>query len=597
MAKRNVDVVIRGRDRASRIFGQVEGSSRRLSRAFFNLRTAAVGALGGLSLVRLARKTMSAFATQEEAVGGLGDALRSTGQDADKLLPQLEAAAARFQRLTVYGDEFVMGLMTQAVNLGATGDQIELYTRQSIGLAKALRMDVATATRYVTLAHQGEFTMLRRYIPALRSTTDATEQLAIIQRAAAAGFAQARGEALRLGGSAKRLGARFGDLLEQVGERMGPAFARWIESAISLTEILGELSDEEVAALIDTAKTLGKVLLGIWLAPKLIAGVRGFIGLLGGVRTALIATKVASAGVATAATALAAGPLVILAAGFAYAAATAAKAKARMVALRVEAKTFFRMLQGVKGAQKELGDATTAAGRKAALEALIAARRRLMKHEEETARDEDIEPHLREEAAGRVQWIKRRIAAEKKLLKQATAEAAADAVKAAKKQAADAARAKADAETKALRGLQRRLAEIRARGIRDATKRDLALIDLRYKAEFERAAGNEAKLALLRQMKAEEVRQAIRRSAEKAKKKTSTGGREIVRASAGAAFESRFLTRLPGRGADAARATANNTARAAKATEAVKRDTGDIARGIEALGNRPALHLAVASLN
>jgi hypothetical protein len=71
--------------------------------------------------------------------------------------------------------------------------------------------------KYVALAEQAEFTMLQRYIPALRSVTTAEEKAAILRETAAKGFQVARAEAMTFSGVLEQLKNVAGDAMEQVG--------------------------------------------------------------------------------------------------------------------------------------------------------------------------------------------------------------------------------------------------------------------------------------------------------------------------------------------------------------------------------------------
>ena len=182
------------------------------------------------AITGVAALSIREFMSQQKAEEMLDSALRNTGQSLEEFGPKLRAASEELQRLTVYADDVTLGLMAQSINLGATGNQIEIYTREAIGLATALKMDVGTALRYITLAHQGEFTMLRRYIPALRQTEDATEQLTIITRLAASGFSQAQAETKTLAGRIAQLKNEISDTAEAIGASLAPS----LETALEL---------------------------------------------------------------------------------------------------------------------------------------------------------------------------------------------------------------------------------------------------------------------------------------------------------------------------------------------------------------------------
>ena len=180
-----------------------------------------------LGIAAYAGVALYAFAKQEEAERLLDATLRSTGQSVDQYGLRLRRAASAMQGVTTYGDEFILSLMAQGMNLGVTADKIEQVTRDSIGLATALKMDLGTAMRYVALAQMGEMTMLRRYIPELRTVTDVTQQLAIVQAKAAAGWAQAKEEAQTFGGSLKQIKNMLGDVAEALGKGLLPHIVKF----------------------------------------------------------------------------------------------------------------------------------------------------------------------------------------------------------------------------------------------------------------------------------------------------------------------------------------------------------------------------------
>ena len=216
---------------ASKLQGDLNNVSARLKRVSASMQGVARAARRGFLIMGAAVVgVLKLQADQQKAELMLDAALKATGQSVDALSEKLRKAAAEFQKATVYGDEFTLGLMAQAINLGAVGNEIEQYTRESIGLATALKMDLGTALRYTVLAHQNEFTMLRRYIPALRSTEDAVEQLAIIMRVANQGFEQAQEESKTFAGQLAQLKNRLGDLGETLGQALVPAITKMLKS-------------------------------------------------------------------------------------------------------------------------------------------------------------------------------------------------------------------------------------------------------------------------------------------------------------------------------------------------------------------------------
>ena len=193
--------------------GHVAGADSRLT-----MLMAKAKAVFAVAIPLAIAHTVRAFAAQEKAENAIASALDSHGDSLDGMLPALKAQAATIQNLTVYGDEFILGLMAQARNLGTTSGKLDEVTRRAVGLSKALGMDLRTALRYTVLAQQGEFTMLQRYIPVLRSATTETEKLTIVNEMAARGWSQARAEIETTSGKYQQLKNTLGDWAEWIGE-------------------------------------------------------------------------------------------------------------------------------------------------------------------------------------------------------------------------------------------------------------------------------------------------------------------------------------------------------------------------------------------
>jgi len=184
---------------------------------------------GAVAAVLMVRKVITAVMAnikewvnlskvQEKAEITLAAALKASGEYTDALNKKYQEFASSIQKVTTYGDEQVLGLMALIKNLGVSTDKVEEATKMAIGLATATNRDVQSMAQYVALAMQGEFTMLRRYIPALRSTTDATEQLKIVTDFAARGFKVAEETTSSYGDSLAQLRNLWNDLKEKLGD-------------------------------------------------------------------------------------------------------------------------------------------------------------------------------------------------------------------------------------------------------------------------------------------------------------------------------------------------------------------------------------------
>lgn len=220
----------------------------------------AMAGLGGgiYGVVRMMKGLVAAAQKQEDAERALAGALRATGDEVESNMDRLKDYASQIQRLTTHGDEEVLQQMAYARNLGVTSDALADVTKGASGLATALNLDLATAMRYTSTALQGDFTILRRYIPELRSTSDAGEQLAIVQRKMAEGWQQSQERARTSTGQIQQARNRIGDVAEAIGVELLPTMAAGFQK---LAEFL-ETNQDDFAAwakgIIGIMGTIGK---------------------------------------------------------------------------------------------------------------------------------------------------------------------------------------------------------------------------------------------------------------------------------------------------------------------------------------------------
>ena len=217
------------------------GLSRGL-RAVQGFAVAASGIFAGVAAARGVLGFTKAAQTQEDAVEGLASALRVYGEDVKSLLPQLTKFASSIQKVTKFGDESTLALMTSIRNLGVQGSALQQATKDAIGLATALNMDSKTAARYTALAKQGEFTILQRYVPALRTATTQSEKLAIVTELMNRGFKQAQDQAKTTSGVMAQIANNAGDVREEVGF-LALKFASADANLKSLNESLAALAE------------------------------------------------------------------------------------------------------------------------------------------------------------------------------------------------------------------------------------------------------------------------------------------------------------------------------------------------------------------
>lgn len=147
---------------------------------------------------------------QDEAERRLATALRLSGDATTDTLERMQAFASQLQQVTVVGDEVTLSLQSQLLAMGVTVDQLEDATRASIGLSRAMGVDLRSAGRVVVRTLQGQTGALREYGISVETTAEGMERLNEL-------FAIAEAEAETFGGRTQQLQNAWGDFNEELG--------------------------------------------------------------------------------------------------------------------------------------------------------------------------------------------------------------------------------------------------------------------------------------------------------------------------------------------------------------------------------------------
>lgn len=126
--------------------------------------------------------------------------------------------AEQMAKVTTIEDDATIGIINYGLQLGIAQDKIKQASQDAIGLSKSFGVDLHASMKLVSMANQGQYTMLARYIPELRSATTEAEKHAIVQRKLADGFKLAQGEAETFSGKLAQLDNAQGEILESVGK-------------------------------------------------------------------------------------------------------------------------------------------------------------------------------------------------------------------------------------------------------------------------------------------------------------------------------------------------------------------------------------------
>ena len=310
-----------------------------------------------------------------------------------------------------------------------------------------------------------------------------------------------------------------------IGEALAPAITQGLEAVKAAAGKTAEWVKRNRALVVAIAKVVAGVLaLGVALIVlgKLAAGVSALIGVfrvlvvaVKAAKAAMVAYAAATSLAAMATTALALGPLVILAAGFAYAAIKAAQARAEMNRLEASSRAWGTTAQHLAAAENDLASARKSGdldAQIAALHNVIAARQQLA----EMTRDE-----MGRMETGSDEWAAAQGRAKK--WEASIKDAQAQLVELQKQRrkaggggAGGPGAAGAAAEEDARQRHQ--LAEIEARAIADQYARQIALIRLHYRERIDAAREAGKSVVLLEKMQAAEIKQVRAKAAADARK-------------------------------------------------------------------------------
>lgn len=253
MARREINVRIGAENRMSRGIRSVKSTLASLGRSVVNVgRTVATGMLAaGAAVAGFAAKAIHSYAQKETATNSLVSALQAHGEESDALVPKLQKVADEIQNQTGVADENTIATMANLRMLGVQTDALGEAAKGVIALESA-GLRGAAAERAMAAAMQGNYSMLTRYIPALRNATTEQEKAAIVSDFLNRGYDQQQAALNTVSGAFRAFRERVSDVWAEVG--------RAISSSGALTGMLHRASDavkafgERVRAYVDSER-------------------------------------------------------------------------------------------------------------------------------------------------------------------------------------------------------------------------------------------------------------------------------------------------------------------------------------------------------
>jgi len=205
---------------------QIQDSSETIEKAGM-----AMTAMGG-SIVAAAGVSIKAASEQEQAFSRLQKTIELGGNSWESAKPSIDSFINSLQAASTVSDDELAVSLQKAITYTGNLDDGMRATRIAVDMASSGMFELDNATKLVSLATQGNIQMLGRFIPELKLSGNAMlEQMSTTERAEyALGVLQKRfagmsaNELTTTAGLTKNMKKEFGELAEDIGDKLLPAF-------------------------------------------------------------------------------------------------------------------------------------------------------------------------------------------------------------------------------------------------------------------------------------------------------------------------------------------------------------------------------------
>lgn len=195
------------------------------------------------ALNKIISSSKEEFLAAEAANNQLNATLKNMGVYSDENISVLDDYARAMQKATTVDDDTSKSLMALGMRMGISIDQIREATKSAIGLSKSFDIDLQSAMKMVSLATEGEFAMMGRYIPQLRTAETMTQKMAIATKVMGEGFKIAEAEILTTGGQLQQTKNKINDTKESIGALTVKLENMVLKAAKPAVQILADLAD------------------------------------------------------------------------------------------------------------------------------------------------------------------------------------------------------------------------------------------------------------------------------------------------------------------------------------------------------------------
>ncbi len=219
MADKSISIILRVKSAIAAGLGKAWGDLKKFGAGVARVgKQIAKGMLvAGAAIAGMVAKALSSYAQEERAERDLVSSLQAFGEASKGTVEGLKEIAAQIQNETAVGDENTISRMARMRLLGVETDMLGDAAKAVIALAAA-GMEEDAAMKAVAAAQRGNFDMLTRYLPALKTARSETEKAAIVNDFLSRGYAQSKAQLDTVGGAWAVLEGRVGDVWEELGK-------------------------------------------------------------------------------------------------------------------------------------------------------------------------------------------------------------------------------------------------------------------------------------------------------------------------------------------------------------------------------------------
>lgn len=201
----------------------------------------ATAALGGAILV--IKDVTKAAMEDEKAQKTLAAAMRVAGTYTQSALNHNIKYASSLQKLTIYGDEAILGVQKMLTNFGVEGEMLDKLTKSTLDLAAAKGRDLSSAADLVAKTVGSSTNALSRYGIEVKGAVGSTERMQdAVNNISRIFGGSAQAEAQTYEGQMKQMANTLGDVKEIIGGALLPVFNNFFKIIKNIGESFIELN-------------------------------------------------------------------------------------------------------------------------------------------------------------------------------------------------------------------------------------------------------------------------------------------------------------------------------------------------------------------